>query len=64
MDIKNNQIKYIRGLTKSEIMQYFFDDNIQFGEEFITECQSKENEYLSKYGSKIYENTGKIKNLI
>ena len=24
MDIKNNQIKYIRGLTKSEIMQYFF----------------------------------------
>ena len=57
MDIKNNQIKYIRGLTKSEIMQYFFDDNIQFGEEFITECQSKENEYLSKYGSKIYENT-------
>ena len=64
MDIKNNQIKYIRGLTKSEIMQYFFDDNIQFGEEFITECQSKENEYLSKYGSNIYKNTGKIKNLI
>ena len=64
MDIKNNQIKYIRGLTKSEIMQYFFDDNIQFGEEFITECQRKENEYLYKYGSNIYKNTGKIKNLI
>lgn len=57
IDIKNNQIKYIMGLTKSEIIQHFFDDNIQFGEEFITECQSKENEYLSKYGSKIYENT-------
>ena len=37
MDIKNNQIKYIMGLTKSEIIQHFFDDNIQFGEEFITE---------------------------
>ena len=64
IDIKNNQIKYIMGLTKSEIIQHFFDDNIQFGEEFITECQRKENEYLSKYGSNIYKNTGKIKNLI
>lgn len=48
IDIKDKQIKDIMGLTKSEIIQYLFENNIQLGEEFITECQSKENEYLSK----------------
>lgn len=57
IDIKDKQIKDIMGLIKSEIIQYLFEDNIQLGEEFITECQSKENEYLSKYGGRIYENT-------
>lgn len=57
IDIRDKQIKDIMGLTKNEIIQYLFDDNIQLGEEFITECQSKENEYLSKYGGRIYENT-------
>lgn len=55
--IKDKPIKEIMGLTKNEIIQYLFDDNIQLGEKFITECQRKENEYLSKYGGRIYENT-------
>ena len=57
IDIRDKQIKDIMGLTKNEIIQYLFDNNIQLGEKFITECQSKENEYLSKYGGRIYENT-------
>ena len=57
VDIKDDQIKNIMGLTKSEIISYFFGDNIDLGKKFITECQNKENKYLSKFGGKIYENT-------
>lgn len=45
------------GLTKEEIVQYLFSDNQEKGEEFITECQKEEVEYLSKYGGNIYKNT-------
>ena len=60
IDIRDKPIKDIMGLTKNEIIKYLFGDNIQLGEEFITECQNKENEYLSKYGGRVYENTIKI----
>ena len=32
IDIRDKQIKDIMGLTKNEIIQYLFDDNIQLGE--------------------------------
>lgn len=57
IEIKDKQIKDIMGLTKDEIIQYLFGDNIPLGEKFIEECQNKENEYLSQYGGGIYENT-------
>ena len=57
LEIKDNQIKDIMGLTKNEIVKYFFDNNFEIGNQFITECQNKENEYLSKFGGGIYKNT-------
>lgn len=55
LDIKDEQINDIMGLTKEEIINYFFA-NAKLGEEFITKCQNKENEYLTKFGGKIYKN--------
>jgi len=57
LEVKDNQIKNIMGLTKSEIIEYFFDNNLELGNQFITVCQNKENEYLSKFGGGIYKNT-------
>lgn len=57
LEIKDNQIKDIMGLTKNEISKYFFDTNFEIGNQFITECQNKENGYLSKFGGCIYKNT-------
>lgn len=59
INIKREQIKNIMGLTNKEIVNYLFGDDIEFGKKFITECQNKENEYLSKFGGKIYKNTVK-----
>lgn len=55
--IQKEQIKKIMGLTKDEIITYLFKDNIKKGNEFITKCQEKENEYLRKNGGHIYKNT-------
>lgn len=57
LKIKDNQIKEIMGLTKNEIINYLFSNNIEVGNKFITECQESENEYLSKNGGNIYKNT-------
>ena len=38
IDIKDKQIKDIMGLTKNEIIQYLFENNIQLGEEFIKDA--------------------------
>ena len=55
--LRDKSIRDIMGLTKNEIINYYFADDIKFGEKFITECQNKENEYLSKYGGGVYKNT-------
>lgn len=49
-DIKVNEdiIKKIMGYTKNEIIEYLFKGNNNKGNEFITKCQEKENEYLIK----------------
>ncbi len=57
LEIKENQIKDIMGLTKNEIIKYFFNDDYEKGDKFITECQKEENNYLSKFGGNIYQNT-------
>lgn len=57
LKIKENQIKNIMGLTKNEIIEHFFDNNWDLGSQFMTKCQEKENEYLSKFGGSIYKNT-------
>ena len=57
LKITNNQIKEIMGLTKNEIIHYFFPNDVEIGNEFITKCQKSENEYLLKNGGHIYKNT-------
>ncbi|MBR1802713.1 MAG: HAD-IA family hydrolase [Clostridia bacterium] len=57
LKVNRKQIKEIMGLTKEEIIKYFFEDNSELGNKFITECQNKENEYLKQYGGTIYQNT-------
>lgn len=57
LEIKNSQIRDIMGLTKSEIIKYFFYDDYEKGNKFITECQYEENKYLSEFGGNIYKNT-------
>lgn len=63
-DIKVNEdiIKKIMGFTNNEIIEYLFKGNSKKGNEFITECQEKENEYLNENGGHIYKNT--IKTII
>lgn len=56
-EFNHDQIKKIMGLTKEEICEYLFYNNLEFGNKFITECQKRENEYISKYGGNIYSNT-------
>ncbi len=60
--IKSNQIKKIMGFTKEEIIRYLFQTDIKKGNEFITKCQERENEYLRENGGHIYNNT--IKTII
>lgn len=55
--VNEDKIKEIMGLTKNEIIEYMFKGNIEEGNEFITRCQEKENEYLRQHGGHIYENT-------
>lgn len=64
LNIEDNQIKSIMGLTKKEIIQYLFNDDIELGEKFIEDCQNKENEYLSQFGGRIYKNTVKAIKMI
>ena len=60
LNISKEQIKNIMGLTKREIIEYLFKGNNKDGNEFITKCQEKENDYLKENGGHIYKNT--IKN--
>lgn len=55
--IDENTIKKIMGYTKNEIIEDLFKENNKNGNEFITKCQEKENEYLIKNGGHIYKNT-------
>lgn len=55
--VNADTIRKIMGYTKSEIIEYLFNGNSKEGNEFITKCQKKENEYLMKNGGHIYENT-------
>lgn len=57
LKVMSHQIKEIMGLTKSEIIDYFFPNDAKIGNEFITKCQKSENEYLLKNGGHIYKNT-------
>ena len=38
LKVNRKQIKEIMGLTKEEIIKYFFEDNSELGNKFITEC--------------------------
>lgn len=65
LNISKEQIKNIMGLTKREIIAYLFKGNNKDGNEFITKCQEKENDYLKENGGHIYKNTIKtIKKLV
>lgn len=55
--VNEDTIKKIMGYTKNEIIEYLFKGNTKEGNEFITKCQEKENEYLTKNGGHIYKNT-------
>ena len=55
--VNEDTIKEIMGYTKNEIIEYLFKGNNNEGNEFITKCQEKENEYLMKNGGHIYKNT-------
>ena len=57
LKVNKKQIKNIMGLTKEEIIEYLFKGNNKNGNEFITRCQEKENEYLRENGGNIYKNT-------
>ena len=60
--VNENLIRKIIGFTKKEIIEYLFKGNSKEGNEFITKCQEKENEYLKENGGHIYKNT--IKTII
>lgn len=65
LNISKEQIKNIMGLTKREIIEYLFKGNNKDGNEFITKCQEKENDYLKENGGHIYKKTIKtIKKLV
>lgn len=55
--ISEGKIKQIMGFTKDEIIEYLFKGNSKSGNEFISKCQEKENEYLRENGGHIYKNT-------
>lgn len=57
IQVDENIIKKIMGYTKNEIIECLFKGNNSEGNEFITKCQEKENEYLIKNGGHIYKNT-------
>lgn len=55
--VNKEKIKKIMGFTKDEIIEYLFKGNCKEGNEFISKCQDKENEYLRENGGHIYKNT-------
>lgn len=57
IEIKENDIKNIMGLTIKEIVEYLFKNNTKNGYRFISECQKEENKYFEQHGGKIYKNT-------
>lgn len=57
LEVQEEQIRKIMGLTKNEIIHSLFADNFELGDKFITECLESEIQYLSKYGGNIYSNT-------
>ncbi len=57
LKMENNQIRKIMGLTKVEIIDYFFQNNTERGNAFISKCQESENKYLLENGGHIYKNT-------
>ena len=57
LEISSEQIKDIMGMTKEEIIKFIFENNIELGNNFISECQKAENKYLKENGGTIYRNT-------
>lgn len=57
IEINDIKIQDILGLTKNEIVKYLFKSKSEEGENFISNCQKKENLYLLKNGGHIYKNT-------
>ena len=57
LEISSEQIKDTMGMTKEEIIEFIFEDNMELGNEFISECQKAENKYLRENGGTIYTNT-------
>lgn len=45
------------GLSNSEIISNFFNNDTLLGNSFLDECQKNENDYLSIHGGNIYPNT-------
>lgn len=52
----NYKINDIMGMTKEEIIECLFKNDRELGNNFITECQKKENEYFATNGGHIYNN--------
>ena len=57
LEISSERIKDIMGMTKEEIINFIFENNIELGNKFISECQIAENKYLKENGGTIYVNT-------
>lgn len=57
INIEPKNIKNIMGMTKEEIINYFFKNDKNMGINFVLECQKEENRYLEKNGGTLYNNT-------
>ena len=57
INLNKISIEAIMGLSNSEIISNFFNNDTLLGYSFLEECQKSENEYLSINGGNIYANT-------
>lgn len=57
IDLNKISIEAIMGLSNSEIISNFFNNDTSLGNSFLDECQKNENDYLSINGGNIYPST-------
>lgn len=57
IDLNKIPIESIMGLSNSDIIAKFFNNNPSLGNSFLNECQNSENEFLAIHGGNIYPNT-------